>query len=324
MNRAADNPEPTMAPPHISIVVPVYGCEHCLEELSERVEASLRPTGQHFELILVDDRAPASPWPRIEELSVRKSWVRGVRLSRNFGQHPAISAGLAHSRGNVVVVMDCDLQDRPEEIPKLLSGIRDGADIVLAQRVIRRDGIFKRLSSALFYKSLSWLTGVQQDHTVANFGAYSRPVVDAVLSMPESSRFFPLLVKWTGFTTTKVPVEHAERTEGKSAYSLMRMLTLALEISIAYSDKPLRLSIGVGLLFALIAGVIVAYTLIAFFEGRTTVAGFTSLLASIWLTAGVTQMTLGVVGVYLGRVYVEAKSRPVFIVQEATRVRGND
>lgn len=324
MNRATNNSEPKVARPDISIVVPVYGCETCLEELSERIEASLRPSGQHFELILVDDRAPVSPWPRIKELSVRKPWIHGIRLSRNFGQHPAISAGLAHSRGNVVVVMDCDLQDRPEEIPKLLSGIRDGADIVLAQRVFRKDSFFKRLSSALFYKALSWLTGVQQDHTVANFGAYSRPVIDTILSMPESSRFFPLLVKWTGFSTIKVPVEHAERARGKSAYSLMRMLTLALEISIAYSDKPLRLSIGVGLLFALIAGLIVAYTLIAFFEGRTTVAGFTSLLASIWLTAGVAQMTLGVIGVYLGRVYVEAKSRPVFIVQETTRAYSND
>lgn len=318
MNQATDDLGPTVAPPQVSVVVPVYGCEHCLEELSDRVEASLRPSGQPFELIFVDDRAPVSPWPRIEELSLRKSWVRGIRLSRNFGQHPAISAGLTHSRGRVVVVMDCDLQDRPEEIPKLLAGIREGADIVLAQRLLRRDGVLKRASSAAFYRVLSWLTGVQQDHTVANFGAYSRCVVDAVLSLPESSRFFPLLVRWTGFTTVKVPVEHAERKEGQSAYSLRRMLTLALEISIAYSDKPLRISIGIGLLFALIAGVIVVYTLIAFAEGRTTVAGFTSLLASIWLTAGVSQMTLGVIGVYLGRVYVEAKSRPAFIVQETT------
>lgn len=305
--------------PEVSVVTPVYGCENCLEELVDRIERSLNGTVLDFELILVDDRAPISPWARIENLARQKQWIRGIRLSRNFGQHPAISAGLAHARGETIVVMDCDLQDLPEEIPALLQRIREGADIVLAQRVSRRDGFLKRLSSAVFYRALAWLTGVQQDHTVANFGAYSRRTIDTVLSLPESSRFFPLLVKWTGFETVKVPVKHASRSDGKSAYSLTRMLALALEVSIAYSDKPLRLSIGVGLAFAFLAAIIVSYAVIAYFEGRTTVAGFTSLLASIWLTAGVVQITLGVLGMYLGRVYVEAKSRPVYIVQEITK-----
>lgn len=305
--------------PELSIVSPVYGCENCLDELAERIQQSLEGVVRDFELILVDDRAPICPWARIEELARQKQWVKGIRLSRNFGQHPAISAGLAHARGEMIVVMDCDLQDLPEEIPALLQEIRKGADIVLAQRVSRRDGPFKRLSSVVFYKALTWLTGVQQDHTVANFGAYSRRVIDTVLSLSESSRFFPLLVKWTGFEAVKLPVRHARRTDGKSAYSFTRMLALALEVSIAYSDKPLRLSINVGVAFAFLAAIIVSYAIVAYFEGRTTVAGFTSLLASIWLTAGVIQITLGVLGVYLGRVYVETKSRPVYIVQETTQ-----
>lgn len=305
--------------PELSIVSPVYGCENCLEELADRIELSLKGIVQDFELILVDDRAPICPWAHIERLARQKQWIKGIRLSRNFGQHPAISAGLAYARGEIIVVMDCDLQDLPEEIPALLQEIRKGADIVFAQRLSRRDGRLKRLSSIVFYKALTWLTDTQQDHTVANFGAYSRRVIDTVLSLPESSRFFPLLVKWTGFEAVKLPVKHAHRADGKSTYSFARMLALAMEVSIAYSDKPLRLSISVGVAFAFLAAIIVSYAVIAYFEGRTTVAGFTSLLASIWLTAGVAQISLGVLGVYLGRIYVEAKSRPVYIVQEVTR-----
>lgn len=299
----------------LSIVTPVYGCENCLRELVRRIEVSLAGVVDQYELILVDDRAPVSPWPVIQELVRDKPWVKGVRLSRNFGQHPAITAGLAHSLGNHIVVMDCDLQDQPEEIPKLLKHAHEGADIVLAQRLNRQDGFLKKLSSSLFYKSLSWLTGIKQDHSVANFGVYSRRVVDLILSLPESSRFFPLLVRWTGFDTVKIPVEHSQRCEGKSTYSFTKMLALALEISVAYSDRPLRISIGIGASFAILAILIVIYTAFAYWEGQTTVAGFTSILASIWLTAGVVQVTLGVIGIYLGRVYVESKSRPLYIVE---------
>lgn len=316
MKDPAADPAVANRPPQLSVVSPVYGCAGCLEDLVDRVDAVARAMNMPHEVILVDDCGPDDSWPRIQELARTRPHVVGLRLSRNFGQHAAISAGLKHCRGDIVVVMDCDLQDVPEEIPGLIAALQGGHDIALARRVDRQDSIFKRFLSAGFYAVLSWLTGVKQDHTVANFGAYRRIVIQSVNAMPEANRFFPLLVRWTGFRSTKVPVQHAERAIGRSSYSMGAMLRLALDVAISYSDKPLRITVSVGIAFAVIAGMVVAYSLFQYFSGNTAVAGFTSIVASIWLVGGVTQVSIGIVGLYLGRVYVEAKARPAFLVAE--------
>lgn len=302
----------------LSIVVPVYGCAGCLETLAERVHAAVAGGFPDYELILVDDASPDQAWPRIVELSARNPHVRGLRLTRNFGQHPAISAGLAEARGAVVVVMDCDLQDRPEEIPALVAALDDGHAVALAHRQQRQDSAGKRFGSWAFYRTLQWLTGVKQDHGTANFGAYSRPVVDAVLRMPESNRFFPLLVKWSGFTPRVVAVQHEARSEGRSSYSLRRLLRLALDIALSYSDKPLRLMTLLGLAFALASVGFAGYSVLQYLRGDIQVAGFTSIIASIWLTGGVVVSSLGVVGLYVGRIFLESKRRPWYLVQART------
>ncbi len=305
----------------LSVITPVYGCTDCLEDLVDRIGAVAAALALTHEVILVDDCGPDHPWPRIRELASTRTHVVGVRLSRNFGQHSAISAGLKQSRGEVVVVMDCDLQDVPEEIPKLLGALGHDYDVALGRRTARQDSFLKRGLSAGFYALLSWLTGVRQDPSVANFGAYRRVVVDAINAMPETNRFFPLLVRWTGFRSTSVPVRHSERLSGQSSYSLGRMLRLALDVAIAYSDKPLRITVSVGIVFSMVAALVVIYTLAQYFAGNTAVAGFTSILASIWLVGGVTQVSIGVVGLYLGRVYVETKARPAYLVAEVTTGR---
>lgn len=305
-------------PPDLSIVSPVYGCKGCLEELVERVRAAIGPTGSSFEVLLVDDASPDGAWDRIVELSSRHPEVRGLRLSRNFGQHNAIAAGLAHARGRRVVVMDCDLQDVPEEIPRLLEAADRGPDIVLAQRHDRRDPLGKRIGSYLFHRLLSWLTGVRQDHSVANFGVYSRTVVDTINAMPEVERFFPLMVRWTGLPTAYVPVQHAERTSGRSSYNLGKLARLALHIVLSYSDKPLRLVVKLGLLFSLASVLIVALSVWRYFIGDVQVAGFTSIIASIWLLGSVMILCTGLVGLYVGRLFNESKRRPTYIVRDAT------
>lgn len=314
--------EPSMAtvapPPDISVVSPVYGCSGCLEDLVDRIRRALSPTGHSFEILLVDDASPDGAWDRIVHLSALQPEVRGIRLSRNFGQHNAIAAGLSHARGSRVVVMDCDLQDVPEQIPRLLEAADRGADIVLAQRVERQDALGKRLGSYLFHRLLSWLTDVRQDHSVANFGVYSRKVVDAINAMPEVERFFPLMVRWTGLPTAYVPVDHAERTSGRSGYNLGKLARLALHIVLSYSDKPLRLVVKLGLLFSLVSILIVALSLWRYFIGDVQVAGFTSIIASIWLLGSVMILCTGLVGLYVGRLFNESKRRPSYVVREAT------
>lgn len=304
--------------PGLSVIAPVYGCASCLEELAERAWRAISPLGLEFELILVDDGSPDGAWGRIQEIASIHPWVKGVRLSRNFGQHYAISAGLVQAGGERIVVMDCDLQDRPEEIPKLLAAMSDGTDIVLAQRVDRQDGMFKRLGSWLFYKILGWLTGVPHDHTTANFGVYSKRIIQLINDMPESDRFFPLMVKWTGFPQVLVPVEHDSRSEGRSTYSFRRLLRLAINTALSYSDKPLRMVVAAGLGFALLSLLVVAYSVYRYFGGDIQVAGYTSMIASIWLVGSLVLSSIGVVGLYLGRLFVDVKRRPHFIVAERT------
>lgn len=302
--------------PDVSIVVPVYGCAGCLEDLVDR--CLLACAGRVVELLLVDDASPDGAWARITELAARHAAVRGVKLSRNFGQHAAIRAGLAHARGARVVVMDCDLQDRPEEIPALLQRLDDCVDVVQAQRTGRRDGWRKRLASRLFYALLSWLGGAPFDHRIANFGAYSRRVVDLVLAMPESDSCFPLMVRWTGLPATTVEVTHAARAEGDSSYTLRRSLRLALAIVLSHSDKALRMVVALGLGVSGVALAVVLAAVVLFFSGYTGVAGYTSIIASIWLLGGILLSSLGVVGLYVGQVFRDVKARPAYVVDRVT------
>lgn len=306
-------------PPEVSIVVPVYGCIGCLEELADRVRAVMEGAGISYELILVDDNSPDNAWNRILELgSIASLQVRGLRLSRNFGQHAAISAGLSHARGASVVVMDCDLQDMPEEIPKLLAGLDERHEIVLGQRIERQDGWLKRTGSSAFYRTLGWLTDTRYDASTANFGVYSRKAVNAMNAMPEVDRFLPLLALWTGFPARRVPVSHGRRTQGQSSYTLRKLIQMATRIALSFSDKPLRLVMTLAFALAAVGAGVAALAVYRYMAGDVRVAGFTSILASIWLVGSFVMGSLGIVGLYLGRVHSEVKRRPQFIVWQDT------
>ncbi|KRF00377.1 glycosyltransferase [Frateuria sp. Soil773] len=301
-------------------MVPVYGCKNCLEDLVQRVSRSLESIDQSFEIILVDDSSPDDAWPRITELAGLYPQVRGLRLSRNFGQHAAISAGLLHTAGEVVVVMDCDLQDIPEEIPALLAAMEQkDVEVALGQRIDRQDSWFKKLGSKLFYQALGWLTDTRYDHTTANFGAYSRRVIDTVNRMPEQDRFFPLLVRWTGFRAAYVAVSHGQRSEGKSSYNFRTLVRLATRVALSFSDKPLRLVMKGALLLAAVSICIAGFSVYQYVAGNIRVAGFTSIVASIWLIGSGITFCLGVLGLYLGRLHDETKGRPQYIVWQDTR-----
>ena len=305
--------------PVISVVSPVYGCKNCLEDLVDRISASLTHRGEAFEVILVDDASPDGAWARILELTVTRPWLNGIRLSRNFGQHYAIAAGIENSRGELIIVMDCDLQDVPEEIPRLLDAVNGDTEVVLGRRIDRQDHALKRLGSWGFYRLLGWLTDTPYDHTTGNFGVYSRKVIDTVNQMPEADRFFPLLVRWTGYRIAYVTVTHEKRGEGQSGYSFPALLRLATNVALSFSDKPLRLVVKLGLAFSGFAMFFVGYSLYRYAKGDIQVAGFTSILASIWLLGSVILCSTGIVGLYVGRLYSNAKKRPHYVVSEQSQ-----
>ena len=302
--------------PLLSIVSPVYGAGELVAELVQRIEASVRTLTQEYEIILVDDCSPDGAWVQIQAQAARDARVQGMRLSRNFGQHRAITAGLDRCRGEWVVVLDCDLQDRPEEIPALFAAAQRGHDLVLARRAKRQDSWGKKLLSRLFYGVLSFLTDLPQDPSVANFGIYHRKVIAAVLAMRESIRYFPTMVRWVGFRTGYLDVTHAERASGSSSYDLSLRLRLGVDILLANSDKPLRLTVKLGLLLSGGAFLLVPITLVRYWLGQIYQPGYTSLIISIWFFSGLLLSVLGMVGLYIGKTFEQVKNRPLYIVDE--------
>ena len=303
-------------PPTFSFVSPVYQAEGLVAELVRRLVLAGEALGASFEIVLVDDRSPDGSWARIQALAARDPRVRGLRLSRNFGQHRAITAGLEQCRGEWVVVLDCDLQDRPEEIPVLYAQAQAGYDLVLARRTARQDSWSKKLLSRLFYRVLSYLTEVPQDPAVANFGIYHRRVIAAVLAMRESIRYFPTMVRWVGLRTGYLDVAHNGRAEGRSSYGLGRRLHLGLDVLLANSDKPLRLTVKAGLLLSGGAFLLVPVTLFRYWAGQIYQPGYTSLIISIWFFSGLLLSVLGMVGLYIGKTFEQVKNRPLYIVDE--------
>lgn len=302
----------------ISVVVPVYRGEECLDELHRRLTLVLESCCETYEIVLVEDRGPDDAWRRIQEVAAADDRVRGLRLSRNFGQHHAITAGLSHARGAHVVVMDCDLQDRPEEIPRMYDKAKEGYDCVLARRVQRQDGWGKRMGTQVFYRLFNYLTDMDFDGTVANFGVVSRRVVDVLLEMPEAVRFYPGFLEWVGFDKAYVDVAHGERFAGRSSYTFVKLVRLALPVILAYSNKPLRMCVtaGVALAALSLAGAFFVFVRALLYE--VPVTGWASLFVMLTFSTGAIIGVLGVLGLYIDRVFTEVKRRPLFIVDRRT------
>jgi polyisoprenyl-phosphate glycosyltransferase len=285
----------TFVRPHISVVIPVYKAEKCLHALYE-------------------DRS----WEIILEIAQKDQRVKGIQFSRNFGQHYGITAGLDHCDGDWIVVMDCDLQDRPEEISKLYEKAQEGYDVVLAKRGKRKDSVYRQITSWLFYQVFNYFTDLQYNAEVGNFRIISRKVVQNFCLIREQLRFFGGLIDWMGFPCASVQVTHEERFFGKSTYTFNKLWRLASETIIAYSDKPLRLAVKLGFIistFALIYGGVIFFQ--AIFHG-SSVTGWSSLIVSLYFLSGIIISILGMLGVYLGKAFDESKRRPLYLVRNST------
>lgn len=300
----------------ISIVSPVYRAEKILPILVSEINLVMERIGEDYEIILVDDRSPDNSWEVMKVLSNQNPKIKSIRLSRNFGQHSAIFAGLTRTKGDWVVVMDCDMQDQPKEIAKLYKKALEGYDIVLGQRENRKDKFLKKLTSKLFYKVFNYLSGANFDNNVANFGIYHQKTIKSILDMGDYVKFFSLFINWIGFKSVSIPIEHGEREEGKSTYSVGRLFKQAFNVIISFSDKPLRLFINFGLSISVLSFIVGIYYLYLALTGKIAQPGFSSLILSIWFLSGIIISCIGIVGVYLGKTFDQAKGRPTFIIDE--------
>lgn len=287
-----------------------------LSELVQRIKESVQKLTENYEIILVNDSSPDNSWCEIEKACDSDSRVKGLDLSRNFGQHYAITAGLHFAKGEWVVVMDCDLQDRPEEIPNLYRKAKEGWDIVYARRVERQDEFLKKMSSSVFHILFDWLSGLKTDKSIANFGVYHSIVIKEYNKMGEQARSFGTLIAYLGFKSSSIDVLHAERLDGKSSYSIHKLLKLSFDVIISNSNKPLRLAVGIGFCMAFFSFVLALYNLIAHFVGIITVEGFTTTVFSIWFVGGMLLFVIGILGLYIGKIFDQVKARPLFVVSK--------
>ena len=300
----------------LSVVSPVYRADRIIEPLIASIHKAVSSLDCDYEIILVDDRSPDCSWDIIRSESLKDNRLHALRLSRNFGQHVAITAGLRAAQGDWIVVMDCDLQDDPSYIPLLLKEAQSGFDAVIARRLNRKHSWLKQLTSHLFYLIFSYLTEVRQDASIGNFGIYSKKLIQAVLSMGDYRRYFPAQVQWVGFIQQKIDLPHQSRHSGKSTYSLVKLISLAINNILAFSDKPLRLIVVFGILVSATSFMLGLGYLSLGLLGFISVSGFVSIIVSTFFSTGSIILVLGMVGLYVGKSFEASKNRPLFIVDE--------
>jgi dolichol-phosphate mannosyltransferase len=304
----------------LSVVVPLLNEDEIVEELIKRLKISLDGVSENYEIILVDDGSNDGTWEKISLISKIDNRVKGIKLSRNFGHHYAISAGLHNAYGEWVVVMDGDLQDRPEVIPELFYKAKEGFDVVFVSRNKRPESIFYKILQKLFYVFLRRLSGIDFDSRQANFSILNHKVVEAFKKFPEYSRFYGSTIKWLGFKRTFIEAEHGKRYSGKPSYTIKKRLNLALDIILSFSDRPLKFAIGLGLALSGLSFLILIWILIGYMSWGFTVIGWPSIIASIFLSSGAILVVLGVIGIYLGRVFNEVKSRPLYLIDDSVNI----
>ncbi len=301
----------------LSIISPVYKAEKMIDKLVYQIEESVKHITDDYEIILAEDGSSDNSWSKIEEVCKNNTKVKGIKLSRNFGQYPAVFAGLAHTSGDWIAVVDCDLQDNPQEISRLYEkAIEFNHDAVVAKRVNRSDKFLKKLSSKLFYKVLSYMTGTTQDPSVNSFGIYNRKIISELLKLNDYKKNFTVMLRWVGFDIGELEVKHSNRLEGDSSYSYSALINLAVDTILSFSHKPLILIIQLGLLISMASFIFGLGVMMWYFLGNISEPGYTSLMVSIWISLGVIITLFGVVGLYVGRIFEESKQRPVYIVDK--------
>jgi polyisoprenyl-phosphate glycosyltransferase len=305
----------------ISIVVPAYNEEEGLSELYRRIAASAQAWGEDFELILVDDGSRDRTLAIATDLAQADRRVKVVSFSRNFGHQAAVSAGLAHSKGNIVAVMDADLQDPPEELHQFITKIREGYDVVYAVRTKRKEGPFKRLAYYLYYRLLARLATLDIPLDAGDFCVMSGAVVDAINALPERNRFVRGLRTWVGYRQTGLAYERAARFAGDSKYPFSKLLKLAADGIINFSYRPLQLISLLGFFTAALA-VVLGLIVLVLYIGDHTILGFnprqargwTSLALLLLFSSSVQLVGMGILGEYIGRIFEETKARPIYVV----------
>lgn len=300
----------------ISVVSPVYMAERIVPELVKQIEKELINVQCEYEIILVDDGSHDKSWHEIKNICNNNAKVKGIKLSKNFGQHYAISACLEYSSGNYVILMDCDLQDDPKYISELFAKAKEGYDIVYTFKIKRNHSLIKNINARIFYKTFNYLTDNQSAEK--NVGAYSllsRKVVNAYISIKDTHRHYLMVLRTLGFKSEYIPIEHSKRFHGKSSYNFSKLYKHALNGITSQSGKLLKLSIGLGFILFFFS-IIWALSLVIQYYIKGSEPGYTSLMVFMQLSTGLILISIGITGIYIGKIFEQVKNRPIYIIDE--------
>jgi len=306
-----------------SVISPIYNEEENIQELYSRLTAVLEnlcaaegTSPLSYEIILVDDGSTDNSWHLIKALHSNDPRVKGISFSRNFGHHIAITAGLDNSKGEAVILLDGDLQDPPEEIPKLYGEFKKGKDLVYGIRQSRQDSMIKKITSSLFWWILKRFSGVDIPEGQTMLRIMSKRLVDVLKEMKEQARFIHGMMAWAGFAVSTIEVQHGRRLKGKSKYNIPKMFRLAFHAVTSFSTVPLRLATYTGFLSALISIMVGGYFIYRKLFYNIPVLGYASIIVSIFFVGGVQLVVLGIFGEYIGRIYQEAQRRPLYVLKD--------
>ena len=310
------------APRTLSVVIPVYNSEEALPTLVERLETVLANNCDRFEVILVDDCSHTDAWTVVEELAASRDWLRGLRLMRNYGQHNALLCGIREARYETIVTMDDDLQNPPEEIPKLLDALTEGYDVVYGTPGKEQHGLWRDLASRITKIALSGAMGAETARKVSAFRAFRRDVRAAFAQYPGPFVSIDVLLTWGTNRFAAVPVQHDARTTGKSNYTVGRLILHALNMTTGFSALPLQIASLVGFAFTLAGIFVLFYVLGRYFLEGTSVPGFPFLASIVAIFSGAQLFALGIIGEYLARMHFRSMEQPAYTVRATTPPQG--
>lgn len=302
---------------YIGVVIPLFKSEKTIGDLIASLIDYFNTKLFEFNIVLVDDGCPSNSYEAVKHLLIGYNNISYVKLSRNFGQHQAIAAGLQRVKGDWVVVMDADLQDLPTNIDLFLNAaVNGGYDVVVGLRKKRRDNLLRKIESLIFYKTLNLLTGLELNEGLGNFGIYKRKVINSFNHLGEGYRSFGMFILWLGFKRLELPIEHGFRKEGKSSYTFKKKISLAIDTFLSFSDRPLKLIISMGMVIFTAAMFFLILEIVRISIFSKPLEGWISLILMTVFGVGLILISLGVVGLYVGKTFIESKKRPLYVIDE--------
>jgi len=299
----------------ISYISPVYNSEETLWDLSQSLVRVSKKNKYKYEIILIDDGSQDRSWREIQKICSKNSNIRGIKLSKNFGQHCAVTAGIQKARGEILIMLDCDMQDDPNDIPRLIEKKKQGYDVVITKKIIKKHSIYRKISVKIYFYLLNKFSDIKLENDLGTMVLFTRKVANEFIKISEYHRSYTLILAWLGFNRGSINVKQNDRLKGNSSYTLRKLLSLGIDVATSQSTSFLNFSILFGAIFIISSAIflIILFTTSFILNFHT---GWLSIVTLILFSTGLILFMLGINGIYVGKIFMQSKNRPIFIISE--------